>query len=251
MRDILLHIGPLKIYSYGLFVFLGVLISYFVFRALLGGKGLKVKTIENIFLSSLLGGFIFSRILYISINFKDFLEDPWVFVFSRSGFVFYGGLIGGILGMFLYCRMRGLDSLEVLDTGAVGLSIGHSLGRIGCFLHGCCFGRPTQGWWGVEFPLNSPAGFYFPHQKIIPTQIISSLFLFLLFLFLLSFYKRRRFKGQVFSYYLILYPGFRFFIEFLRADPRPFIGPFSIFQLVSLPFIFVGIFFYLRLKFST
>ncbi len=238
MWPVLIKIGNFKIYSYGVLVFLGVWISYTFIRNLAKKEGLDLKIVESLAIWSIFLGLLGGRILFILINFKDFWASPFTYIFSRAGFAFQGGILLGIIGLYIMCKKKKLNFLQFVDIFSIGVVLGHSIGRIGCFLNGCCYGKPSEKF-GILFHPNSPAGVL--GIKVIPTQLISSFFLFIIFLMLLRIYKKRRFLGQVFFSYFLFYGFFRFFIEFLRGDPRPFLGILSIFQYISIVFFLIGV----------
>lgn len=249
MHPVLFKIGTIKIYSYGVFVFGGVVAGYLVFSYFLKKERFDKKIIQDLFFYMIIGGFVGARILYILINLDYFFASPLKTLFGRSGFVFYGGILGGILSLFLYSSKNRLCVWKVLDVCSVSILIGHSIGRIGCFMNGCCFGIPNPRW-GIEFSPQSFAGMFYPHQKIIPTQLISSISLFIFFLIFIYLYRHRKFEGQIFCLYLVVYGVFRFLIEFLRGDPRPFIGGLSLFQWMSLGLILAGTSLYILKSFK-
>ena len=159
------------------------------------------------------------------------------------GLTFYGGLFGGIAGFLLsyYLFVRKSSTLplkEVFKIAPACITLGHAFGRIGCFLEGCCYGKPTDSWIGVKFPDLE--------QKVIPTQLIESVFLFLLTILLLILILVFSFK-YTFIVYLSSYSVFRFIIEFFRGDERGnFLGKLSPSQVwciaiwvILVPFYFV------------
>ena len=240
MYPIIFKFGPLTIYTYGFFVFLGVLLGYFVSSREAERQGINKNVFSNIFFGVLLSGFIGARIFYILVEFKWFLKNPVSVIFSRSGFVFYGGIIIGLAALYLLLSKYSIKFLKIADILALGVPLSHSMGRIGCFFYGCCYGIPTESFLGVLFPLDSPAGFM--GIKVLPIQLISAFFLFFIFCILLFLNKKRKFEGQILLYYLILYGIFRFNIEFFRGDFRgKFLG-FSTSQYISIAFIITGIF---------
>ena len=135
----------------------------------------------------------------------------------RNGFVFYGGLIGGAIGMFLYCKIYKADTLAYFDVFAVSVPIGHSLGRVGCFLTGCCFGMEYDGPLSVVYkeaadhnvPLNTP---------LLPIQLIEAFCLVVLYVVLEITYFKTKKKGLCTSIYFLTYAVMRFTLEFLRGD---------------------------------
>ena len=244
MHPVLLEIGPVTIYTYGLFVFLGIVCGYLFAIKESKRYSLSSEKISDLIFWSLVAGFAASRLLYIVINWSDFLSDPLSFVFSGSGFVFYGGLLGGILAVLFFIKKKKLPLYTTLDLIAPSLALGHSFGRIGCFFYGCCYGKPTDLFFGVIFPYGSGAASF---QAVIPTQIISSFFLLLIFVILLAVRDRRKFAGQVFLSYILLYSLFRLIIEFYRGDPRGFFLFFSTSQWMSAGFLVWACLFWFKL----
>ncbi|MDR1092899.1 MAG: prolipoprotein diacylglyceryl transferase [Clostridiales bacterium] len=146
--------------------------------------------------------------------------------FKWSGITFYGGLIGGLLGFVAgYLLLKKPLKLKTplttwLNLLALSIPLAHCLGRIGCFLGGCCYGRPTDGPFGVLFPQNSPAYFeYGPGVKVFPTQLFEAAALLVLFAVFL-FVKNEKFNRNRIYIYLVSYAVLRFALEFLRGDER-------------------------------
>lgn len=182
-------------------------------------------------------GFLGSKILFWIVEFDYVLADPrFLLQTLRTGFVFYGALIGGVLGVLIYASKKKLPFLAFIDLFAPSLVLAHAFGRIGCFLAGCCYGRPTDSCIGVTFPPHSSAPAGIP---LIPTQLFESAFLFLLTIFLVWLLKKRRTFGTVTGWYLILYGVWRFFIEFFRNDARGAVGSLSTSQFIGI-FMIVG-----------
>ena len=244
MFPILFKLGPITIYTYGAMVFLGVIAGYFVCKAGASKEGISTKVFSNIFFWAVIWGFIGARVVYILVEWEWFLSNPLSVILSRSGFVFYGGIISGILTLLTLAKKYKINLLRAADIGALGIPLGHALGRIGCFCYGCCYGKPTDSSWGILFPPESPAGL--SGVKVIPTQLISALFLFLIFFLLLILKKYRGFDGQILLSYGICYGIFRFIIEFYRGDPRGEIFSLSTSQFAALVVIIISIFFFFR-----
>ncbi|MDP8211827.1 MAG: prolipoprotein diacylglyceryl transferase [Candidatus Zapsychrus exili] len=156
----------------------------------------------------------------------------------HGGLAWQGSLVFGVFGGIWFIKRKGLSILKVLDLTAPYIALGQAIGRIGCFLNGCCYGKLSN------------VGIYYPvHQEtLIPTQLYSSLGLFLIFL-ILKFYKKYSSRdGEVFVLYLIFALTFRFFIEFLRADHYEFLFGLSIYQLVCLSLFLISTYVYTLIK---
>ncbi len=244
MYPILFKLGPITIYTYGVFVFLGAIASYLVCRNQADKEGISRKIFSHIFFWALVWGFLGARVVYILVEWEWFLSNPLSVILSRSGFVFYGGIISGILTVLILAKKYKINLLKSGDIAALGIPLGHALGRIGCFCYGCCYGKPTDSSWGILFPRESPAGLL--EVKVIPTQLISALFLFLIFFLLLILKRYKKFDGQILLSYGICYGIFRFIIEFYRGDGRGEIFSLSTSQFTALIVIIISIFFFFR-----
>jgi len=237
MHPVLFKLGPLVIYTYGFFVFLGVAFGYIICSREAKKQEICPEIFSNIFFWVIIFAFLGAKVLYLLIERKYFLAEPLAMI--RSGFVFYGGVISGICAVYvLSCKYK-ISFLKLSDIIVIGVPLAHALGRIGCFFYGCCYGKPTVSWIGVQFPPGSPAGDL--GARVIPTQLISAVFLLFIFLTLLMISRKKKFDGQISSYYLIFYGVFRFVIELFRGDPRGYIFGLSTSQFISLILVFLGI----------
>lgn len=230
MHNTIFTIGPLTIHGYGLMIGIGVLFGIWVGTLRAKKYGANPDYVMNIALWALLWGFFGAKLLFILVNLQEFTHNPWL-VFSSEGFVVYGGIIAGILSSVLYCRKKKIDFLFYFDILIPSVSLTQGFGRIGCLLAGCCYGCPTDAWYGIVFPTGSiaPAGI-----RLFPSQIVSSAGDFLIAIILIVFYKRLKFRGDCGALYLLLYGIGRFVIEYFRSDCRGTVGPFSTSQFISL-----------------
>ncbi|WP_298845407.1 prolipoprotein diacylglyceryl transferase [Clostridium sp.] len=241
MKPILFEFSFVKIYGYGLMIMIGILAAL----CLLSYRGKKEQydddSIWNMAVISIICGLIGGKVMYIITDIKEVLQNPSVLKNIGNGFVIYGAILGGILGVYIYTKKKKWNTLRVFDLLVPSLPLAQGFGRIGCFLAGCCYGKVTSLPIGVEFN-NSP--FAPANVHLIPTQIYSSIFDFMLAFFLL-WYDRvdrgDRKKGRLFSLYLIIYSIGRFLIEFLRGDPRGSVSILSTSQFISLFVLIVGV----------
>ncbi|MFH1074214.1 MAG: prolipoprotein diacylglyceryl transferase [Candidatus Firestonebacteria bacterium] len=240
----LFKIGSLTIYSYGVFVAIGFLAATYVAGLRAKKAGIPAERIVNVNIYSFLAGIIGARILYVLTELKYYMEFPGqILKIWEGGLVFYGGLIGGVLFYLGYVKKQKLDALLVADTVIPAVALGQAIGRLGCFMRGCCYGRET-GRFGIIF---KDIGDNIPH---IPTQLIESAAVLCIFFFLI--HKKPKFKGELLSLYLILYGIVRFLIEFLRGDDRGpvFFNLVSVSQIISLLVGIFAVILYRRLKTS-
>ena len=238
MYPVLFKIGEFTVYTYGAMVFLGVLLGYFVALRQARREGIANKDFSDIFFWTVIFAFSGARFLFLIVEFDRFLQNPLGMLLSRSGFVFYGAIIAGIAAVYLLTSKRKSDRLKVFDSFALAIPLGHVFGRIGCFCYGCCYGRPTDSPFGILFPPGCPAGSL--GVKVIPTQLISALALFLIFVVLKIIASRKKFDGQLTVFYFIIYGLFRFIIEIYRGDPRGTIMYLSTSQVISVIMVLIG-----------
>ncbi len=250
MYPTLIKIGSFEITTFGLMMFLAFVAAGWVLSRQFRRYGLSDDTASSMVMAAAIGGIIGAKIYY-AILFKD-----WHLLFTRAGLVWYGGLIGGFLACALYLRMQKIDFLTAADAAAPALSIGYALGRIGCFLVGDDYGRPTNSWVGIAFPKGSPPTTAeelrnfgatvdpsIPPDQILrvhPTQLYESAAALLMFFILMRVGRTPHQKGRVFGLFLILMGIERFLVEVVRAKDDRFLGPFTIAQLISVLLVIAG-----------
>lgn len=235
MKSELFSIGPVTIYSYGFMIAVGILCALFFSARKFKKMGIDDDILFGLALVALIFGFFCAKILYIIVEFREFLYDPWG-TLSGSGFVLYGGILGGIGAAMIYCKRKKLVFMKFFDLLIPYVAMAQGFGRIGCFLAGCCYGAETSCFIGVTFH-NSP---FAPNNvSLIPTQLISSAGNFLIMTILLLYAKKDPARGKVSGLYLIMYSIGRFIIEFFRNDYRGSIGILSTSQFISI-FIFIA-----------
>ena len=241
MKNDLFSIGNFTIHGYGLMIALGFLLC--VLMGMYRAKKLKLSSeaVLDIALIGLVAGFVGAKLLYVIVEFPTFLEDP-LRVIGSEGFVVYGGIAAGVAAGLVYCRVKKLVFWDYFDLAAPSIALAQGVGRIGCFLAGCCYGRETDSWCGVVFPEGSlaPAGI-----KLIPTQLISSAGDLLIVAILLLYHKRAKHRGDVGALYMLLYGVGRFVIEIFRWDDRGTVGALSTSQAISIVIVIGGILLFL------
>lgn len=239
MREILFEIGPFKVYGYGLMIAIGVIAAFAV--AMYREKKWKIgdDKVFDLGIWCLIGGWISAKLLFWITELPSLIEDPsQILSTMSSGFVVYGGIIGGILTGHLFCRIKKLPFLKYFDLVMPSIALAQAFGRLGCFMAGCCYGRETTAAWGVIFPESSyaPGG-----VSLIPTQLISSAANFVNFLVLIFLARKTKKDGQIGGLYLIFYSIGRFIIEIFRNDPRGNVGFLSTSQFIAIFMLAAGI----------
>ena len=219
----LIRIGSFPINTYGVFLAIAFLVAILITVKLAERDGLPRQKIYDLSLWMLLAGLIGSKIMMLFVE-PEYRDNPWLLLsldFLRSGGVWYGGLLGGVLAGYLLMKRYQLPWWKTADAFAPGLAIGNFFGRQGCFAAGCCWGEPTTLPWGVKFSELGHQVTGVPTDTYLhPTQLYESFAMLLVFFFLLWLHKRKRFSGQVILAYALLYSIIRFSIEFVRDDPR-------------------------------
>ncbi len=254
MHPVLFHLGGITIYTYGVLVATGVLVGLWVARRQARHAGLDPERVWNLGIYMVLAALVTAKLWLVVLYWSYYVEHPReLFALStlQSGGVFYGGFLGAVAVLLLYCWRQRLPVLAVGDVFAPALALGHGIGRLGCFAAGCCWGKPASLPWAVTFtnPLaaqlvGTPLG-----VPLHPTQLYEAFAEFLNFLILLGLGRRQRFTGQLFGTYLVLYGLERGTIEFFRNDPDRtllFGGAVSLMQLISVALVVAGLWLWWR-----
>jgi prolipoprotein diacylglyceryl transferase len=235
-----IHFGPVTIGSFGLLMLLAFVAAYFVLRADIRRRGLHADAQNIVTICALLG--IAGAKLYHALESPgELFANPIGEIFSRSGFAWFGGLIGVLLALYLLARRYKLSYLAMLDVCAPAAALGYAVGRIGCLTSGDGdYGIPTSVPWGMSFP----NGLVPTTQRVHPTPIYEAIAATLIFWYLwrqaAKSLRGPRPVGEVAALYLIWMGVERFLVEFIRVNPRSFFG-LSNAQAASLASILTGI----------
>ena len=152
MKNELLSIGPFTIYGYGLMIGIGIIAAYLTAESRAKKLKLDPDKIFGLVIWCLIFGYLGSKILFCITVIDKIIADPAYILHSlQNGWVVYGGLIGGIIGGCLYCRHKKVNFMSYFDLAVPSVALAQGFGRIGCFLAGCCYGRPTDGPLGITF----------------------------------------------------------------------------------------------------
>ncbi|MBO5178689.1 MAG: prolipoprotein diacylglyceryl transferase [Lachnospiraceae bacterium] len=235
----LLQIGPFTVYGYGLMIAIGVLVAYSVGEYRAKKQGLDPDSLFWITVSCLVGGILGAKLLFIIVEIKSIIADPSILLDVTHGFVVYGGIIGGIGVGYLYCKIKKLEFLKYFDLVMPSISIAQGFGRVGCMFAGCCYGRETDSWFHVVYHSSdfAPNG-----VALIPTQMVMAILNFAHFFILVFLIKKLvKHDGQIAGFYLVFYSIGRFFLEYLRNDPRGNVDILSTSQFISLFILAAGV----------
>ena len=254
MFPYLIHHGSVGLPTYGVLAAIGLIGGLWMCVRFAVRDGLNENKAWNLGIIAILGALVGAKLMFIVVNWSYFFDHPRELLnpeLLQAAGVYYGGFLLGSVAALLYIWRAGLPLLRTFDDFAPGIALGHSVGRLGCFFAGCCYGRETDAAWAVTFtnpyaalisgtPLNVP---------LHPTQIYESLAVFCIFLVLVAIWKRRSFSGQVIGTYLFLYGIARYFIEFYRGDPgrgSVFGGAMTLTQLISILLVVAGGFLWMK-----
>jgi len=247
-----LHLGPLTIPTFGLMVAAGLFVAAYVLQADFLRRKIATDAFLVIGLAGL-AGIVGARLYHVLEAPREFFADPWPQLFSRFGFAWFGGLIGGFVVLLIMARRDKVPMLEFLDACAPAASVGYAIGRIGCLLSGDGdYGKPTSLPWGMSFPngvvsttescveWGSP-----PDCRVHPAPIYE----FLAWMFIAwilwklgkaTIQKNEATGGRIFFFYLIFTGVARFLVELIRINPRSFYGM-SNAQTASVASVLLGI----------
>ena len=252
MRQVLFTLpGGITIFGYGLMLFFAFVGSMNLAARRARREKLDPEIIYDLALWVFIGGLVGARGLYVAQYWGTKVTTFWeIFEIWKGGIVFYGSVIGGVVAFLVYRGFRAFPVRAVLDAIAPALALGIAIGRIGCFLNGCCYGDACALPWAVSFPRHSPAwqtevaqGLIAPNAStslaLHPTQIYSTIDGLILMVLLMAFYPLRRRDGEVMGLLMLTYPITRFLIEYLRNDEGIFAFGMTISQCISAG-IFAG-----------
>lgn len=236
MHPIAFHIGSYAVHWYGVMMAVAFLAGLWTAGRRGLRDGIAPDKIHDAGLWLIVGTIVGARTLHVITYWDALMKDPlfprapWteIFMVQRGGLVFYGGLIGASLACLLYARWRKIPLWKLADALAPSIALGYVFGRVGCFLNGCCFGRPCDLPWAIRYPYGSDVwaaqfarkmiGEQDPAIPVHPSQLYDSLLSLGLYLGLAWLYRRKKFDGQVFAMYLVCYAITRSIVETFRGD---------------------------------
>lgn len=248
------HLGPLELTGFGLAVLAAFVISQIIGQSELMRRGHKsdADAIPDLILASVIGTLIGGKAYYAFIVAKD-----WHELFSRAGFVFWGGFIGSVIACWFVVRRKNLSFARFADIGGICIAAGYSVGRTGCWAVGDDYGRPYTGPFAVMFPEGAPAStagsmnaaFGVPIPEgvspdtvlaVHPTQLYETALGFVMFLILWKLRGHKHAEGWLFGAYLVLAGAERFFIEFFRAKDDRYLAGLTLAQGIAITLILIG-----------
>jgi phosphatidylglycerol:prolipoprotein diacylglycerol transferase len=250
-----IKIGPLNLTGFGIAVLLGFVIAQIVSQKELIRRGHVVESdaIPDLVFASVMGMLVGGKLYYILV-----ITHDWRDLFTRAGFVFWGGLMGGVLFCWLYIRSKKFSFARFSDVTAAAIMAGYTVGRTGCWAVGDDYGRPWNSRFAVAFPEGAPPstagimnqmfGTPIPPGAgpdtvlaVYPTQIFEVFLSLAMFLVIWRLRDHKHAEGWLFGVYCILAGMERFIVEFFRAKDDRFFGPLTAAQVIGLTITLIGV----------
>lgn len=232
MHPICFYIGSRPIYWYGVMVATAFLTAVLNWHLIARREHRPPGFATDMAFWIMLAGILGARAAYVLANLDYYLAEPGkVLRIDLGGLIYYGGFIGGILAVIAFARFNKLRMWSMGDYAITSIPLAHAIGRIGCFLNGCCYGTPTD----------LPCAVVFDEVARHPTQLYEAAGNLAVFGLLTWFYFRRKREGTVLALYLMTYPILRFLLEFLRGDERLRIAGLSLAQHLSIGLFVFGV----------
>ena len=246
------HLGPATVTGFGIAVVLGFLIGQFVGERELARRGHPNEPVGDVVIGALVGFLIGAKVYYALV-----VRD-WSALFSRGGFVFWGGFFGAVVVATLVAYFKRAGVARIFDVAGIGVAAGYAVGRTGCWAVGDDYGRPWNGPLAVAFPQGAPPstvrnmvqqfGAHVPAGvspetvlAVHPTQLYETAAGLLMFFILWRLRGHKHAEGWLFGLYLVLAGVERFLVEFLRAKDDRVLGPLTVAQAIALVLAVVGL----------
>lgn len=238
MYPILFELGDWPVYSYGVLLAVAYLAALQLAVVRARRQGIDGARVMDLGIYLIIAALVGAKLMLVVVDFNYYLAQPReILSLFRAGGVFYGGLIAAVAVALWLVRRYGLSMWTTADLFAPGIALGHVIGRFGCLLAGCCYGRPTDMPWAITFTdpaaaanVGTPLGI-----PLHPTQLYDAGAELLIMVLLLATERRgRTFAGRTFWLYILLYGVSRFIIEFYRGDERGAIMGLSTSQFISV-----------------
>ena len=226
MHPILVELGPLTLRWYGVCVALGFVLAFMMFRRRAARFGIPDDDAGSLVLLLFVAGLLGARAWYVARYWREEFAGNLreIVMIQHGGLVFFGGFVAALVALWVWGRAKRRSIAVLADALAPCLALGHAFGRLGCFMNGCCHGRPSDVFWAIA--PNSPdrvAGI-----PLHPTQLYEAVGLLDIMVALLFMERTQRYRGQLAWSYMLLYAILRFVVEFFRGDvPRDVLGRFT------------------------
>ncbi|HSG48254.1 MAG TPA: prolipoprotein diacylglyceryl transferase [Longimicrobiales bacterium] len=260
-------LGGEAVTSFGVMMFLAFVTAGVILRKEMERNGYDGEKAWDLVFMAVIGGIVGAKLYYVFLNFDRFQAEGLAFLFSRGGMVWYGGLLGATILVLWQAKKLGLPLLKIMDFSAPALALAYAVGRVGCFLVGDDWGRPTDSWVGIRFPEGFPptrvdiierqfgiavdpalVQKYGEIVPVHPTQLYEVAMSTLIFLFLWRIRGKDAAPGWLFTVWLALAGAERFIVEIFRAKDDRFFGALTLAQVISLGLIAFALVWMSRLR---
>jgi phosphatidylglycerol:prolipoprotein diacylglycerol transferase len=243
MHPDVIHLGRFTLHSYGLMLAISFFVGILLASRRAPARGLSPDLIFDTALVIIFAAILGARLLYVAFHMNEMRGLLDVVSLWSGGLTMYGGVLSAMLAAWIYLRRRQVSFLKVADTMAPSLALGLGLTRVGCFLNGCCYGKPTTGPFGVHFPPDSFVTRMFGAAAVHPSQLYSALTGLIGFGILLLYDRRRSLPvGRLFALYLMLDGIGRFLLDFSRYyEANVYIVGLTVNQLISIGLFLLGL----------
>jgi phosphatidylglycerol:prolipoprotein diacylglycerol transferase len=257
MHEILIDAGWFQVRSYGFMLALSFLAGIYLGSWRAKRVGIQPQVVLDLSVLIIIAAVVGSRLLYVLYHLNEYSSPLQFFALWEGGATFYGGLILAVVVSFAFTHRKKLSFLQMADIMAPSIALGMALTRIGCFMSGCCYGKPTELPWGMVFPPSCPAGYSAAEAALSlgvdsvhlhPTQLYSLLYGLVIFAVLLLVEKRLRKPGALFGLLVILAGLSRFTVDFFRyfePNARSLFG-LSFSQVIAVGLVLLGLYLILR-----
>lgn len=246
-------LGPLQLTGFGIAVLLAFVISQIIAERETARRGHDPAPISDLVFAAIVGTLIGAKLYYVIV-----ITHDWRDIFSRGGFVFWGGFMGAVAACWVVARIKKVDFVRTSDVAGIAIAAGYAVGRTGCWAVGDDYGRPWSGPLAVQFPQGAPpstAGnmsqlFGMPLPEgvmptdvlaVHPTQLYETLMGFVMFLVLWRLRDHDHAEGWLFGVWMVLAGLERFIVEFWRAKDDRFVGPLTMAQAIALAIMALGV----------
>ena len=212
INPIAFSIGSINIYWYGIIIAFAIILGLVVAKMIDGRYGIRYDNVEEFILWTVPIGVICARLYYVAFSWKSY-ESDWLSIFKiwEGGLAIYGGIIGAFITGLVYCKVKKISFLDLIDYVVPLLALGQAIGRWGNFVNREAYGVETDGFFRME--ILKKAGEYI---SVHPTFLYESVGL--IFIFAILMLTKRRFSGEKTALYFFMYGVLRSFIEWLRVD---------------------------------